>query len=221
LLNIQAWIIIILFYHKITRGHRVNSTHFKKLGLAAAFGLLATTASAHFKLVEPASWIEEDERGDPQKMAPCGGTIADGGTRTGAITEVTGGQTLHVAIEETIFHPGHWRISLARRVNWLPENVEPSEMVETERGPRSGSFPIDANPQPPVLVDGLWENYERRTGPQSTDIRIPNIDCEGCFLQIVQFMEQHPGYAEGGFTYHHCAVLNITADPSMPMDSGW
>ena len=199
----------------------MKSTLLKKIGLATAVGLLASTASAHFKLTAPASWIEEDDRGDPQKMAPCGGTLADGGTRTGAITDVTGGQMLRVAIEETIFHPGHWRISLARRINWLPQDLMPTEMVDTDRGPRSGSFAIDPNPQPPVLVDGLWENYERRTGPQETEIRVPNIDCEGCILQIVQFMEEHPGFGEGGFTYHHCAVLNITADPALPMDRGW
>jgi len=188
--------------------------------LAAACALVAVSAQAHFKLVSPASWIEEDDRGDPQKMAPCGGTLADGGTRTGAVTDVTGGSMLRVAIEETIFHPGHWRVSLARRINWLPADATPV-MKDTENGPRSDYFVIDENPQPPVLIDGLWENQERRTGPRETEVRIPHIDCEGCFLQVVQFMEEHPGFREGGFTYHHCAVLNITADPNQPMDEGW
>ena len=125
-----------------------------------------------------------------------------------------------IAIEETIYHPGHYRVSLARRINWLPEDTVPT-MKDTDRGPRSDRFEIDENPQAPVLVDGLWENYERRTGPQETEVRIPNIDCEGCFLQVVQFMSDHPGFGEGGFTYHHCAMLNITADPELPMDRGW
>ena len=91
-----------------------------KMIIALAFGLGASLAHAHFQLIAPASWIVEDERGDPQKIAPCGGTLADGGTRTGAVTEVTGGQLLRVAINETIYHPGHYRISLAKRINWLP-----------------------------------------------------------------------------------------------------
>ncbi|MAM72041.1 MAG: hypothetical protein CMP91_12960 [Gammaproteobacteria bacterium] len=198
----------------------VKKSTLGKLGLATAAGLLATAANAHFKLNEPASWIVEDERGDPQKIAPCGGTIADGGTRTGLVTDVTGGEMLRIAIEETIYHPGHYRVSLARRINWLPEDTVPT-MKDTDRGPRSDRFEIDENPQAPVLVDGLWENYERRTGPQETEVRIPNIDCEGCFLQVVQFMSDHPGFGEGGFTYHHCAMLNITADPELPMDRGW
>jgi len=190
------------------------------VGLVTAAGLAAAAAEAHFKLLEPASWIEEDERGDPQKMAPCGGSLADGGTRTGAVTEVRGGDMLRLVVDETIYHPGHFRVALARQINWLPPSPEP-EMKETERGPRSASFPIDPDPQPPVLVDGLWENYERRTGVLETEIRIPNIDCEGCFLQVVQFMLEHPGVREGGFTYHHCAVLNIEANPELPIDEGW
>jgi hypothetical protein len=190
------------------------------IALITAAGLGAAVADAHFKLVEPASWIEEDERGDPQKMAPCGGSLTDGGTRTGAVTEVRGGDMLRLVVDETVYHPGHFRVSLARRINWLPPSP-PAEMKETDRGPRSASFPIDADPEPPVLVDGLWENYERRTGLLETEIRIPNIDCEGCILQVVQFMVEHPGVREGGFTYHHCAVLNITANEDLPQDAGW
>lgn len=189
-------------------------------GIALALGAAPLAASAHFLLEAPASWIEQDERGDPQKMAPCGGTLADGGTRTGAVTEVRGGAPLRLAINETIYHPGHYRVALARRINDLPADP-PAVMKETDNGPRSDHAPIDANPSPPVLVDGLWQNQERRTGPLETEIRMPNIDCEGCFLQIIQFMENHPGVREGGFSYHHCAVLNITADDGRPLDSGW
>ena len=195
-------------------------TRIRKLALAGILSVGALSAQAHFRLDSPASWIEEDERGDPQKIAPCGGTSADGGTRTGIVTDVTGGSMLRVAIEETIFHPGHWRIALARRINWLPADKEPV-MKDTENGPRSDYFIAEENPQPPVLVDGLWENQVRRTGPRETEIRLPNIDCEDCFLQVVQFMEEHPGVGDGGFTYHHCAILNIKADPALPMDAGW
>lgn len=195
-------------------------TGLNKLALATALTAIAFSAHAHFKLQSPASWILEDERGDPQKMAPCGGTVADGGTRSGIVTDVTGGSMQPLAIEETIYHPGHYRVSLARRINWLPGDTE-AVMKDTENGPRSDYFPVSGNPLPPVLLDGLWANQERRTGPLETEIRIPNIDCEGCFLQVVQFMEEHPGFREGGFTYHHCAIINITADPALPMDEGW
>ena len=188
--------------------------------LLLTLGLVALDAQAHFFLVSPASWIEQDEQGDPQKMGPCGGTMADGGIRTGAVTDVQGGSMLRLAINETVFHPGHYRVALARRINLLPEDPA-AVMKETDKGPRSDHAEIDKNPQPPVLVDGLWQNQERRTGPIETEIKIPNIDCEGCVLQVIQFMEGHPGVREGGFSYHHCAVVNITADKSAPLDANW
>ena len=39
---------------------------------AAALVAVPDILNAHFKLLEPASWIVESERGDPQKAAPCG-----------------------------------------------------------------------------------------------------------------------------------------------------
>jgi hypothetical protein len=190
------------------------------IAVAAAMGMGATAAQAHFLLEAPASWIEQDERGDPQKLAPCGGTIADGGTRTGIVTELQGGAMTRLAIVETIYHPGHYRVALARRMNLLPADP-PAVMKDTENGPRSDYAPIASSPMAPVLLDGLWPNQERRTGPLETTLRIPNIDCEGCVFQIIQFMEEHPGFREGGFSYHHCAMVNIKADPALPLDTGW
>ena len=80
---------------------------------------------------------------------------------------------------------------------------------------------IDPNPKPPVLVDGLWEHRERVTAPLETDVKIPNINCETCTIQIIQFMEQHGINPDGRFTYHHCAVLKITANPKLPLDMTW
>jgi len=55
--------------------------HFSRLltvvSLAAIF---APAAIGHFKLLEPPSALMEGNNGDPQKMAPCGGTSADAGT---------------------------------------------------------------------------------------------------------------------------------------------
>lgn len=194
---------------------------FVRAGLAMALTFGAAGAQAHFYLEAPASWIEQDEMGDPQKIAPCGGTNADGGTRTGAVTDVTGGSMLRVSVLETVFHPGHYRIALARRINLLPADPV-AVMKETERGPRSDYAEVDPDPKPPVLIDGLWaSDVKREPATIDTEIRIPNIDCEGCFLQVIQFMENHPGVREGDFSYHHCAVLNIKADAALPLDEGW
>src|SRR6202021_453644 len=84
---------------------------------------------AHFRLIEPASWLQESALGDPQKMAPCGGTSADPGKPTGAVTNVAGGDKLHIKLRETIFHPGFYRVALA--VNSRDE-LPPDPEVKTE-----------------------------------------------------------------------------------------
>jgi hypothetical protein len=82
--------------------------------MAVALATVAPVlAHAHFKLIEPASWIVEDDRGDPQKMSPCGGAGNNPGTPTNAVTKVQGNSKLHLKIEETIYHPGHYRVALA------------------------------------------------------------------------------------------------------------
>lgn len=192
---------------------------FMVAGLVASAG---TMLDAHFRLLQPASWLVEDMRGDPQKIAPCGGVMDNAGTPSGAVTNLRGGQMLHFEVVETIFHPGHYRIALARSRDQLPADPVVT-MHDTENGPRSLSAEIDADPQPPVIVDGLWQHTERPEAPQTwtTDIRVPNVDCEDCVIQIIEFMAEHPGVREGGFSYHHCADVNITADASQPLDRGW
>jgi len=54
--------------------------------VSALFEAVPGALDAHFKMLEPASWIGESERGDPQKSAPCG-------------------SLLHLKLVETIDHP--------------------------------------------------------------------------------------------------------------------
>jgi len=70
-------------------------------------------------------------------------------------------------------------------------------------------------------VDALFAHTERPTGLWETDVTIPNVDCPNCLLQVIQFMAEHGRNPDGDFSYHHCAALNITADPSKPRDTAW
>jgi len=199
--------------------------HFSRLltvvSLAAIF---APAAIGHFKLLEPPSALMEGNNGDPQKMAPCGGTSADAGTPSNIITSIRGGTKLHLKVQETVYHPGHYRVALA--VNSRTELPKDPEVTtrESARGPQSVSAVIQNPVRPPLLVDGLWAHDTRPTGtaaPYETDIEIPNINCEKCTLQIIQFMAEHGLNRDGDFSYHHCADLKITADPAKPLATGW
>lgn len=200
--------------------------------LVAASALVSPTAAAnaelsmepvHFRLIEPVSWLVENERGDPQKAGPCGGSNTDWGTPSYVVNEYVGGSMLHLELVETIYHPGHYRVALA--VN-SPTELPPDPVTETrdsERGPISVSAEIQDPPEPPILADGLFVHDTRPDSPQTyeADIPLPNIDCDECTLQVVQWMAEHAYNNPGGFSYHHCATLKITADPSKPIDTRW
>ncbi len=185
----------------------------------AGLAILVPLSSAHFVLMEPASWLQESSLGDPQKMGPCGGTSADPGKPTGAVTEAKGGEKLHIKLRETVFHPGFYRVALA--VNSRDE-LPPDPVAKTEatgRGPRSVSASIQYPPAPPILADGLFPHTAKFDKELEADVDLPNISCAKCTLQIVEFMASHGLNKDGDYTYHHCAVLNIHANPDKPIDA--
>lgn len=191
---------------------------------AGAVLAVPAAALAHFILLSPTQWIDQNQLGDPQKMAPCGGTSANHGSPTMVINEAKGGSKVRVHVKETVYHPGHYRVALSV----LSRNELPADPVavtrDTERGPVSVSAPIDPNPAPPVLADGLFEHHERpaeRGTEYEAEVTLPNINCDHCTLQVIQFMAEHGLNPDGDFSYHHCADYKITADPALPIDTRW
>jgi len=197
--------------------------HYASFAIGAVVLLAPVGASSHFLLMEPESRLVQDTKGDPQKMFPCGGTSADSGTPSNAITEKRGGDMLHIKIRETVFHPGHYRVALAvNSISELPPDPETATRA-SPRGPLSVSAKIEDNPTAPVLADGLFVHTERPE-PGSfheADIRLPNINCDKCTLQIIFWMGEHALNRDGDYSYHHCANLKITANPALPIDIKW
>jgi hypothetical protein len=211
--------------------------------------VVPAAVQAHFQLLEPASWLVENQLGDPQKLAPCGSAPTAAANApavplSNALTKVAGGSKLHLKVAETIYHPGHYRVALAVNSRTeLPVDPYTTERT-TERGPQSVWAVIQSPPQIPVIADGLFQHYTRPAGPAApapapaaapgagrgqaappqiweTDIQLPNISCAKCTLQIIQFMAEHGYNMPGGYSYHHCADVQITADPAKPIDKGW
>ena len=204
------------------------------VALTVGLVVLPMNTNAHFKLLQPTSWINSDDLGDPQKVGPCGGDPKGQNEKllSNAIAKVNGGSNLHLKIQETIFHSGHYRVALAvNSRNELPPDPTTVERY-TDRGVYSVWAVIQSPPQIPVLADGLFPHYAEPGQPASaipktpmapweTDIKIPNISCPKCTLQVIQFMAGHSYNQPGGYAYHHCSDLQITADPSKPLDKGW
>jgi hypothetical protein len=215
--------------------HPKTNWRVSKMRTSVAFAIGAivllapSAATAHFVLLEPANSLVQDERGDPQKLAPCGGSSNGPGIPTNAITEARGGDMLHIKIREAVFHPGHYRVAMAvNSLDELPPDPETTKR-DSPRGLVSVSAKIDPNPKPPLLADGLFVHTER-PAPGSfweTDIRLPNINCDKCTLQVIQWMAEHRGRPagalnpDGDYSYHHCAHVKITANPALPIDTSW
>jgi hypothetical protein len=199
----------------------------KKLLLVLSFPALcvAAPAYAHFNLEAPPPSITSDDGG--MGSPPC-----SVGPASGVITPAQGGHALTVMVDEFIPHTGFYRMALAiNSLSELPvDNVvkDASGMILPPSGKPSGtsaSAAYEAPPVFPVLQDHVFVHQGTMAQTFQMDITLPNINCDKCTLQVIEFMAAHPFNTAnppdtgpgGGYFYHHCADLKITADPSLPL----
>lgn len=175
-----------------------------------AWAALTSSAQAHIKLISPDSWLNEDDVGGPQKGGPCGpGSFDDVQPvpMSMKVTTVTAGDTIMVQFDETIHHPGWFRIALAE---------DPADFEEIEF-PNSGDCTYDMSkvPKEPhgnVLADGLGmdTNIGGSNRKFTEMIKLPDTPCEKCTLQVIQVMADAL-HSPPGCVYYHCAELKIVA----------
>ncbi len=187
----------------------MSSRYVSLLSAAAAFAAVVAVSqpsAAHFKLGGPPANLEQDSLGNPQKMGPCGD---DGtGVATGVVTTYQAGQTITITLDETIFHPGHYRVALA--VN-DPSEL-PAEPPVTPGATACGSVEIMDPPVFPVIADGQLVHTDAFAGTQTFEVTLPtDVTCDHCTLQVLEFMSSHGAPC----FYHHCADIKIQAEPVM------
>lgn len=189
----------------------MRASFLRSFAVALPVLLSSGVASAHFDLIEPKP--ADKSTGGGKGPAPCG-PAAD----SGIVTPVTGGTELTVSVNETVTHPGFYRVALAlnSRNDLPPDNVvrgADGKVLPPEGPGQSASADYQATPQFPVLADNLFAHTDGSVKMFSTKITLPNVNCDKCTLQVLEFMAQHgPAYF-----YHHCADLKITADPGKPI----
>ncbi|MDB4981969.1 MAG: hypothetical protein JWM82_2721 [Myxococcales bacterium] len=220
--------------------------HARKLALALGGLALAfsATAQAHFVLVTPPPTNPADSI--PKTVAeqaasnaasgkggvPCGPDMMMAATPTPA----QGGHPIMLKVVEVVPHDGFYRVALS--INSRSE-LPPDNKVYDAAGkvlPSSGIGPdgktligtsaradSEATPVFPVLSDNLFLHPGMAGPTYMTEITLPNVNCDHCTLQVLEFMHPHgyngtPGKNDGGgYFYRHCADLKITADPAMPL----
>jgi hypothetical protein len=171
----------------------------------------SAVASAHFDLIEPKAASNSTNGGKGGR--PCGPDAS-----SGVVTEVKGGSQLTVKVNETVTHPGFYRIALAleNRSELPDDNVvrDSNGKILDPNGPgTSATADFEAVPKFPVLADNLWPHTDGSVKSFSHTLTLPNVTCEKCTLQVIEFMAQHGPL----YFYHHCADLKITADPTKPI----
>jgi len=174
--------------------------------LGLAIGLVTLTiaagsAQAHITLKNPKPWttVPNGQKGPP----PCGLTSA---MKNQNPMPYKPGDQLMVQWDETILHPGRFRIVIAEAGQTIPA---PMMMMDTST-------------TMPLFVDGI----DAKTGTNGDRahqrmITLPNKPCANCILQLIQVMKVNPPYnaAADADVYYQCAVITIAGDAA-PGDGG-
>jgi hypothetical protein len=118
------------------------------------------------------------------------------------VTAFSAGETITITLDETIFHPGHYRVALA-----VSDRSElPAEPPVTAGATDCGSVPIMTPPVFPVLADGALQHTSPFSATQSIQVTLPSdVTCTHCTLQVLEFMSSHGAPC----FYHHCADISI------------
>lgn len=143
-------------------------------------------AQAHISLLSPAP------RTSAQKIGPCG----SGESVRGAALTFQPGETITVEWDETVDHPGHYRISL---------NMDGQEFQLPNQ-------PTDAFPE--TLVDQI---ADKAGGLYSQEITFPDQECDNCTLQLMQIMTTNVPYNS---FYFQCADIVLSSAAPAGPDAG-
>jgi MYXO-CTERM domain-containing protein len=186
----------------------------KKAATMAAFGSLMTFSAvsfAHVDLSQPTPRAHGQNEGN-LKQGPCGQAT---NARTANVNVFAPGQTITVEWNEFIDHPSYFRIAfdddgddgfVQRTDGQNDADADDPEAVEAALG-------MDAEI---LAIVGEENDTTAGTDIRSTTVTLPNIECENCTLQLIQYMYDNPGTG-----YFQCADIALRAAQEVePGDAG-
>lgn len=156
--------------------------------------LCALSAQAHIRLTypQPRYPIPEIEMGQQQKEGPCG--VKNDSRVPERVTVFEPGETITVTFNETVDHPGFYRISFD------------DDGQDAFQYPKSRDE-VKPDPTLPVLVDDIPDKVGG--GMYSVEVTLPDIECENCTLQLIQVMRAGDGPFTDGDIYYQCADIAL------------
>jgi hypothetical protein len=168
---------------------------------------LASSASAHVDLVAPPARSLGSANGQDLKSAPCG----QGGQnmRTATVTTFMPGQMVDIKIEEYVDHTGYYAVSFDDDGdNDFPYPRANSDDVNPATDAPMTMMPIGDK----VLgyhFDAMQNCADNPDGACTIKVKIPNVNCQNCTLQVVQFMYDKTGDDQPNEHYYQCADIKI------------
>jgi hypothetical protein len=182
-------------FHSTSNTTRLPASTWGALILGVVPAFWTQQAAAHIRMDQPVArnvWAAMPFN-DPIKQGPCGSGQNDPrSTDPAKINTYAPGETITVSWEETIDHPGFYRISLD--LDGQDDFVTPT-----------GTVDIQDPPVLPVLKDGIQDETD---GTYSVEVTLPNETCDNCTLQLIQFMD------DSDESYFVCADLVIAGEVS-------
>jgi hypothetical protein len=167
---------------------------------------LANTASAHVDLTYPPPRLLGSASDDQTKIGPCGqGT----NMRTATVTTFTPGQMVDIKIEEYVNHPGYYAVSFDDDGdNDFPYPRANSDDVNADTDDPMAMMPIGDK------VLGYHFDEAMNCADQPNDeciikVKIPNVNCQNCTLQVIQFMYDKLDDNLPNEQYYQCADIKI------------
>ncbi|HLV21087.1 MAG TPA: SCE4755 family polysaccharide monooxygenase-like protein, partial [Polyangiaceae bacterium] len=167
------------------------------LGLSLTFG--AATSSAHLDLTAPPPRLSGTAGGFQLKSGPCGQS-ANG--RTDQVTVFEPGATITVEWTEYLDHPSYYRIAFdVDGDDDFPIRQNMDDVV------RQGDDPEAENPVGGVVLAYVYEEPNLET--YSAQVTLPDVECETCTLQVIQFMYDKLGNNMDDEYYFQCADIAL------------
>ena len=175
-------------------------------------GVLATStlgsvpdALAHIDLISPEPRSQgnrarrREDRNSDLKEAPCG-QVENG--RTDIVHDFAGGETIEVVFREYINHDSYYRVAF---------DVDGDDDFPLRPGPAVS--PVGDDPRRVFPIDGrnilAYELEDGAGGEHVLEVTLPNVDCDNCTLQLIQYM-----YDTQRVYYFQCADLRIASSPA-------
>lgn len=154
-----------------------------KAGILLIGFFLTSSAFAHARWKLGSTVTPPRTNATGLKTGPCGGAA-----RTTTPRAFMPGQTITVEWEETINHPGYYRVAFSEKDDAGFDNNILAPMV------------VDNQDTP--VVAGQEHQF-------TTTVTLPTTLCTGCTLQLIQYMTENP---QTPSLYYSCSDIQITAD---------